>query len=283
MVGFFAFVILIGGIFSYIYNAPEILTLAIIVSIFSNIISYWFSDTIVLVMTHAKPVALKDNPELYRIVENLSISGGLPMPKVYIIEEPQMNAFATGRDPNHAVIAVTRGLLEKLEDEELEGVIAHELSHIGNRDMLLGTVAVVLVGLISFLSDWFLRSSLYGGRSRDDNNKGSSIVLIIGIVLTILAPLIATIMRLAISRKRELLADASGALMTRYPEGLASALEKIADDKTPLRVANHATAHLFLANPFRGKEALGFLTNLFQTHPPITERIRRLREMGRGV
>ena len=279
MLGFFGFVIGLGFVFSQIYNDPGILFIAVILSIVMNVVSYWFSDKLVLAMTHAKPIALKDHPELYRIVENLSIAAGLPMPKVYIIEEDQPNAFATGRDPKHAVVAVTRGLLNILEDEELEGVIAHELSHIGNRDMLVGTVAVVLVGFVSLLSEWFLRMGMFG-RSRDDESKAGGIVLLIGIALSVLAPIVATLLRLAISRKREFLADASGVLLTRYSEGLAKALEKISGSQVPLRTANHVTAHLFIANPFRGREARSLLTNLFQTHPPAKERISRLREMG---
>lgn len=279
MLFFFCFVIVLGWIFSQIYHDATILVFAVIFSLLMNIVSYWYSDKLVLGISGAKLVALKDNPELYRIVENLAITAGLPTPKIYIIEEPQPNAFATGRNKEHAVVVVTRGLLNILENEELEGVIAHELSHIGNYDMLVSTIAVVLVGSIALLSDWFLRASFFGRRSNNEKNE-NGILIIIGFALSILAPIIATLLRLAISRKREFLADASGVLLTRYPEGLAKALEKIGGSHTPLAVANNATAHLYISNPFRGQEALSALSSLFQTHPPMKERIKRLREMG---
>lgn len=280
---FLIIVIGIGFAFSQIYGNPSILYFAVIFSVLMNIIAYWFSDKIVLRMANAKPIEKKDNLELYNIVENLSITAGLPMPKVYIINELAPNAFATGRNSKHAVVAVTRGLLQKLNRPELEGVIAHEISHIGNRDMLLSTMVVVLVGFISILSDIFLRSMFFGGRR--DNRNGSSqvqvILIIIGIVLSILAPIAAMLMQLAISRKREFLADASGALLTRYPEGLAKALEKIAGDSTPLLVARNTTAHLWVDDPFThgiddGKK-INWLHKLFMTHPPIGERLTALR------
>ncbi len=255
--------------------------IAFVISLAMNFGSYWFSDKIVLAMAGAKLIQKKDAPELYNVVENLAITAGLPMPKVYLIPERQPNAFATGRNPKRAVVAVTEGLLEKLDRSELEGVLAHELSHIGNRDMLLSTVIVVLVGFISILSDMFMRSLWWGGfRRRDDRESGQAgaILMLIGIALAILAPLAAMLMQLAISRKREFLADASGALLTRYPEGLAKALEKIASDPTPMRVANNTTAHLWLDNPFKGKKFRG-LAKLFMTHPPIEERIAALRGM----
>jgi heat shock protein HtpX len=231
-------------------------------------------------LSRAKPIEKKDAPELYRIVENLSITAGLPMPKVYIIEERAPNAFATGRNPEHAAVAVTRGLLERLERVELEGVIAHELSHIGNRDMLIATIAAVFAGIIAIAADMFMRSLWWGGNRRDDNRSGSAgFVVLIGLAIAILAPIAATLLRLAISRKREFLADASGALLTRYPEGLARALEKISQDPTPLRVASNATAHLYIANPFKGREGGSWLQKLFLTHPPVEERIAALREM----
>ena len=203
------------------------------------------------------------------------------LPKIYIIEEPQPNAFATGRDKKHAVVAVTRGLLNKLEKTELEGVIAHELSHIGNKDMLLQTMVVILAGVIAMLSNLFLRISFYGGGRRNDSKgSGGAILAVLGIIAAILAPLAATLIQLAISRKREFLADASGALLTRYPEGLARALEKISVDPNPLRVATNSTAHLFIASPFRGKQAASWFTKLFMTHPPIEERIKALRGMS---
>ena len=214
----------------------------------------------------------------YRIVENLSITAGLPMPRVYLVSEKAPNAFATGRNPDHAVIAVTEGLLERLDRSELEGVIAHELSHIGNRDILVGTVAVVLVGFISILADIFLRSMIFGGGRRGgDRGSAGGVIFLVGIGLSILAPIAATLMRLAISRKREFLADASGALLTRYPEGLASALQKIATDQTPMRSATNTTSHLWLADPFKGKEGKSFMHKMFQTHPPVQDRLKALR------
>jgi len=279
---FLIIVIGIGWFFSRIYNDPSILYFAVIFSVLMNFIAYWYSDKIVLKMAKAVPIEKKNAPELYNIVQNLCITAGLPMPKIYLIYEKQPNAFATGRNPKHAVVAVTEGLLEKLDRSELEGVLAHELSHVGNRDMLLGTVIVVLVGFISILSDIFLRSSFLGGlRSRDDRNGGQAqaILMLVGIVLAILAPIAAMLIQLAISRKREFLADTSGALLTRYPEGLASALEKISSDQTPMRVANNTTAHLWLDDPFKGRKKTSWLRKLFMTHPPIEERIKALKGM----
>jgi len=275
---FLLFIIGIGWILSYLFERPEILIIAAIFAILTSITSYWYSDKVVLYMTRARPVKREDNPELYRIVENLCITAGLPMPKIYILDEEQPNAFATGRDPNHSVVVVTRGLLKRLERSELEGVIAHELSHIKNRDMLLQTVVVVLAGMLSIACEIFLRSLWWGGggrRKREENN----IFYLLGLIAIILAPIAATLIRLAISRKREFLADATGALLTRYPEGLARALEKIASDPHPMRVATSATAHLFIANPFRGKQSKSWFVKLFMTHPPVEERIKALREM----
>ena len=280
---FFGIVIGIGWIFSQIYGNPGILYIAVIFSIFMNVLSYWFSDKIVLKMHKAKPVDLKSNPELYRILENLTIVAGLPMPRFYIIEDPAPNAFATGRNPKNAVVAVTTGLMEKLDRSELEGVLSHELSHIGNRDMLVSTVAVVLVGFIAIFSDMFMRSMLFGGiRSRDDNDsRAGGIMIIVGIALSILAPIIASLIHMAISRKRELLADTSGAFLTRYPEGLANALEKISAYSRPMKTASNATAHLFLENPFGADSQKGkktpWLIKIFSTHPPIEERVKILR------
>lgn len=279
MTGFFVFVILITWVFALVYGNSSILYFGIIFSVVMNFASYWYSDKLVLAMSKAKPIEFKENPELFRIVENLAITAGLPMPKLYIIEEAQPNAFATGRNPQHAVVAVTTGILGKLDKSELEGVLAHELSHIGNRDMIVSTIVVVLAGFISLISNWFLRFSMWG-RRRDERDQSGGILFLVGIILAILAPITATLIRLAVSRKREFLADASGALLTRYPEGLARALEKISANSTPMLSANHATAHLYIANPFRGKQAMGFLTKLFMTHPPIEERIKVLREMN---
>ncbi len=278
---FLIVVIAIGWFFSQIYGNPSILYLAVIFSIFMNVLAYWYSDKIVLGMARATPIEKKDSPELYNVVENLCITAGLPMPRIYLVNETQPNAFATGRNPEHAVIAVTEGLLQKLDRSEIEGVLAHELSHIGNRDMLLSTVIVVLVGFISILSDIFLRTRIFSFRSRDDREGGQAgaILMLVGIVLAILAPIAAILMQLAISRKRESLADNSGALLTRYPEGLASALEKISADNTPMRVANNTTAHLWLDNPFKGQKKISWLSKLFMTHPPIEDRIKALRGM----
>lgn len=271
-------VIAIGWAFSAVYNQPVILYGAVIFSVLMNVFSYWYSDKLVIKMTGAKPVTNDSHPDFYNIVENLSITAGIPMPKLYIVEDPAPNAFATGRDQNHAAVAATSGLLNILNRSELEGVIAHELSHIGNRDMLVSTVAVVLVGFVTLLSDFFIRMSMFGGRDRD--NRASGIIIVAGFLLAILSPIIASLIQLAISRKREFLADASGVLLTRYPEGLASALQKISSYSRPMERANHAIAHLFISNPFGatdGKAGVGFLTKIFMTHPPIQERIKALR------
>lgn len=275
---FFVVIIGIGFAFSQIYGNPSILYFAVIFSVFMSVLSYWYSDKIVLKMTCAESVDMKTSPELYRIVENLAITAGLPMPKLYIVHEEAPNAFTTGRDPKHAVLAVTDGLLRRLDRSELEGVLAHELSHVGNRDMLVGTVAVVLVGFIAILSDMFMRSMFFGrGRRNDSRGNAGAIFLVVGIALSILAPISAKLIQLAISRRREFLADASGALLTRYPEGLAKALEKISKDQTPMSVANNTTAHLWLDDPFKGKAKTSWFHKLFQTHPPIEERVKALR------
>ena len=274
--GFLIFVIGVGYVFAQAMNNSVILVVAVIFSTLMSFASYWWSDKIVLAMSGAKEVTHENAKEIYHIVENLCITAGLPVPKIYVINDPSPNAFATGRDPEHAVIAVTTGLAEKLEKKELEGVIAHELSHIGNRDILLSTIIVVLVGFVALMADWFRRWAWFGGGDGDrDRGQLGLILFIAGIILSILAPLAAMLVQLAISRKREFLADADGALLTRYPEGLAGALEKISADPTPMRHANRATAHLFIANPFKGKK----ISNLFQTHPPIAERVKRMRGM----
>lgn len=273
---FLIFVILLGWLFSYVLDSTIILYIAVIFSIATSISSYWFSDKIVLNATRAQPIKKEDNPELYRIVENLAITAGIPMPKVFILNEAQPNAFATGRDEKHAVVAVTKGLLGKLERSEIEGVIAHEIAHIKNKDILLQTAVVVLVGIIVILSDFFLRISMWGGGDKDNNNI---LAVILGIIAAILAPIGASLIQLSISRKREFLADASGALLTRYPEGLARALEKISSDDSPLRTANNSNAHLFISSPLRGKSSKGWFSKLFLTHPPIEERVANLRGM----
>ncbi len=272
---FFVLIIGVGWVFAQAQGDPTILYVAIIFSILMNVVSYWYSDKLVLKLTRARPASREEFFDLYTVIENLSITAGLPLPKVYVVDDSAPNAFATGRNEHHAVVAVTTGLLAILNRTELEGVIAHELSHIGNKDMLVSTMVVVLVGFVSLLSDFFLRARLYGHSDR--NNRGAGIFMLIGLVLAIIAPLVATLIRLAISRKREFLADASGSLLTRYPEGLASALEKISSAPQPLRHAHNATAHLFIANPFGSGRSLG-LHKLFMTHPPAAERIRALRE-----
>jgi heat shock protein HtpX len=230
-------------------------------------------------MYRASPIEKKDNPELYRLVENLCITAGLPVPQIYILPEAQLNAFATGRNAKHAVIAVTQGLLQRLDKTELQGVLAHELSHIGNKDMLLSTIVAILAGTIAILANMFLRVGSFGGHRDSDDNRGGAIFMILAVVAAILAPIAASMVQLAISRKREFLADADGALLTRYPEGLASALEKISQDSTPMRVKNEATASLFIDSPHKAKEKTNWFVKLFMTHPPVGERISALRGM----
>ena len=239
-----------------------------------NFFSYWFSDKIVIKLAGAKEAKREEYFDLYTSVENLSITAGLPMPKVYVVVDDAPNAFATGRDKNHAVVCATTGLLKILDKTELEGVIAHELSHIGNKDMLLSTVVVVLVGFITILADVFTRSLFFGGH-RSNDNKGNGVLMIIGIVLSILAPIFAMLIQLAISRKREFLADASGALLTRYPEGLANALRKISEYSKPMSRQSGAIAHLYIANP-KGVGIGKKIGGLFATHPPVQERIKAL-------
>lgn len=276
---FFVLIIAIGFVFSEAYGNLNILYFAIIFSLVMNVGSYWWSDKIVLSMVHAQEIAKSDNPELWNIVENLAITAGLPMPKLYIVDDPSPNAFATGRDKEHAAIAVHTGILHILNRSELEGVLAHELSHVGNRDTLISTIVVVLAGMVSLLSHFFLRASMFGGgRSRDDKG-GGAVFMVIGFVLAILAPIFAMLIQLAISRKREFLADASGALLTRYPEGLASALEKISDAGIPSTTATNATSSLYISSPLQGGGP-GFFATLFMTHPPVEERIANLRGMN---
>lgn len=272
--GFLIFVIGVGYVFAGAMGNSAILYGAVIFSIAMSFGSYWWSDKIVLAMSSAKEVTHEGNMELYHLVENLCITAGLPTPKIYIIEDSAPNAFATGRDPEHGVICFTTGILSKLEKIELEGVVAHELSHIGNRDILLSTVVVVLVGFVALMADWFRHWAFFGGKS-DDRDKGQFgiILIVVAVILSILAPIAAMLMQMAISRKREFLADASAALLTRYPEGLARALEKLSSDTEPLEAANRATAHLFIVNPFKGNK----VSKLFSTHPPMEERIAKLR------
>lgn len=280
---FLVLVIFFGWVFSQAFNAPWILILAIIIACVQSFLSYQYSDKIVLRMTRAKPANKNDYPDLYRLVENLSITAGLPMPKIYIMEDSSPNAFATGKDPQRSIICVTTGLLQKLDKTELEGVISHELSHIGNKDILLSSVVVVLVSVISLLSDWYFRMFYFNSWFGDDNDNGGQVLtIIIGLVISIVAPLAAVLIQLAISRKREFLADASGAMLTRYPEGLARALEKIAQDPTPLKVSSSATRQLFIIDPEKNnkkqRKTPWFMT-LWMTHPPLEERIKALRSM----
>jgi heat shock protein HtpX len=258
------------------FSALGMSGVALIIAGVMSIGSYYYSDKLVLATTGAKQIQKKDYPELYRTIENLSIASGLPMPRVYVMNDPSPNAFATGRDPKHAVVVATTGLLSLLNESELEGVMAHELSHIKNFDIRLMGVVAVLVGFVAILSDIFIRMAFFSG---DRDNKGNQIFLILAIVFAIISPIAATLIQLAVSRKREYLADASGALITRYPEGLASALEKLARDHTAPRHASNATAHLFIENPFDNKKVKNFFTGLFNTHPPLEERIKILRSM----
>ncbi len=253
---------------------------ALIVTGIMNIATYYYSDRMVMAISRAKQIKKSDNPQLFRIVENLSIAAGLPTPKIYIVNDSAPNAFATGRNPKHASIAFTSGILEKLNKNELEGVAAHELSHVGNYDTRLMTVVSILVGTIALLADWYLRAQWFGmGNRDDDRDSGNAIFAVLAIVMAILAPIIGMLIQLAISRRRELLADASGALLTRNPEELATALIKISKDSEPLEVANRATAHLYIVNPFKGSQLKSGFANLFNTHPPVEERVKALRAM----
>lgn len=276
LIGIFSLILIgVGYGLSWYFESPFILYIAVGIAFIQSWVGYYYSDKIALASSGAQgPIKKSDNPTLYNTVENLSIASGLPMPKVYIIPTQAMNAFATGRDPHHGSLAVTSGLLHKLNKTELEGVIAHELGHIKNYDIRVMSIVVVLVGIIAIASDFFMRSLWWGGGRRDSNNN-NSIGLILAIIGLILAPIAATLIQLAVSRSREYLADATGALMTRYPEGLASALRKISNDPNDLETANNATAHLFIANPFKTKKVSG----LFSTHPPVEERIKKLDKM----
>lgn len=273
---FFVAVILFGWFISIYYGNPNILYFFVVFSILMNFFSYWFSDKIVLKLAGAKEAKRGEYFDLYTSVENLSITAGLPMPKVYVITDQAPNAFATGRDKNHAVVCVTAGLLVILDKPELEGVLAHELSHVGNRDMLLSTVIVTLVGFVTIMADIFRRNLFFGnmGRSRG-NDKGGGWMMLIGIILSILAPLSAILIQLAISRKREFLADASGALLTRYPEGLANALRKISQYSKPMTQQSSAIAHLYISDP-KGSSFGKKISGFFATHPPAEERIKAL-------
>jgi heat shock protein HtpX len=276
---FFIVVIGIGYVFSEAYGDPSFIIFAVVFSVIYSLISYYSSAKIALALARAQPIEKKDNPELYNLVENLCIAAGLPMPALYITPELQINAFATGRDKQHAAVAVTQGALQRLNKTELQGVLAHELSHVGNRDILVSTVAAILAGIISLIADIFLRSIFLGGMGgRGRNNEAGEVFFIFAIVLSILAPIGTMLIQLAISRRREALADVDGVLLTRYPEGLISALQKIQVDTTPMRSAKDSTAHMWLDNPFKGS-GTSWWHKLFMTHPPIEERIAALKAM----
>ena len=276
---FLSLVILIGWLASYYYNSSAILYVSIGFAFIMNLYAYWFSDKVAISSAGAKPADEHEYIELHRTVENLAITAGLPKPRVYIVDDPAPNAFATGRNKEHAVIAVTTGLLAMMNKTELEGVIAHELSHVGNRDILVMSVAVVLVGVISIIANIALRVSMFGGRGNDREGGGNIFAIIAFVLAIILAPLAAQLIELAISRRREFLADASGALLTRYPDGLASALQKLGSYQAPMLRASTTTAHLFITNPFGAHPAGMWVQKLFSTHPPIPERVAALEGM----
>lgn len=280
---FILFILFLGWIFSSaLQYGPDAFVFAVVIALMMSLVSYFSGDRIALWTAGALPVEKKDNPYVYRLVENLCITAGIPLPKIYIIPDPALNAFATGRKPDTASIALTTGIIDALKNEELEGVIAHELSHIKNYDIRLMTIVIVCVGVVALFSDFFLRFSFFhGGRGRNSRSSQAGMVfMLIGIILAILSPLIAKLIQLAVSRKREFLADASAALLTRYPEGLAKALEKISKNPQVLQHANSATAHLYINNPFQNSSKKKFFTKYFSTHPPIEKRIQALRSMA---
>lgn len=278
---FLVLVIGLGWIFSVSFDEPVILPIAVVIAVVQALIGYFQGDKVALAISRAKEAPRKEPYlTLHREVENIAIASGLPKPKIYVIEDEALNAFATGRNPNNASVAVTTGLLKALKKRELEGVLAHEMAHIGNYDIQVMTIVVVLVGVVSLMSDFFMRSLWWGGGRRDrDNNNGQAIMLIVAILAAIIAPIIAGLIQLAVSRKREYLADSTAALITRFPEGLASALETISADHNHLRRASSATNHLFISNPLKDEEKSSWFASLLSTHPPIKERIRRLRGM----
>lgn len=282
MAGFVAFVVFLayfmGNALGY---GNSWLYIAVIFSVISSFVSYYWGDQLVLSMSGARPADRSRDFDFFTVAENLSIAAGIPTPRLYVIDDTAMNAFATGCDPQHAVVCATTGLLSRLERREIEGVVAHEMSHIKNYDTRLMAVVAVLAGTVAYLADMFMRSLWWGGNRRRNDREGNlgGIFMIAGIILALLSPLIATLIQLAISRKREYLADASGANLTRYPEGLARALEKLAGDREVLEAATNATAHLYITNPFKNKDFGAWFSGLFDTHPPINERIKLLRMM----
>ncbi len=280
---FVVVVLMIGAAAGMVQGMDPVATIGIAAafSIVMALVGYFKGDKVALASSRARKITKADNPYVYRMVENLCITAGIKtIPALYIINDPAINAFATGRDPEHSSIAVTTGAIEKLENEELEGVLAHELSHVQNYDIRIMTIVIVLVGMISLIADLFLRGMIFGGRGRSSDSRGGGILAVVGIVLIVLSPIIAKLIQMAVSRKREYLADASGSLLTRYPEGLARALEKIKAHNQPMRAANHATAHLFLESPFRRSRGGKVKTSWFDTHPPIDDRIAKLRSMA---
>jgi heat shock protein HtpX len=281
MAAFVAFVILVSYVLGVSLGyGTSFMWFAVLFSVISSFVSYYWGDSLILAMSGARPADRKRDFDFYTVAENLAIAGGIPKPRLYVIEDTAMNAFATGRDPQHAVVVATTGILAQLERRELEGVIAHELSHIKNFDTRLMAVIAVLVGTVAYLADMFLRTLWWGGhRDRDDDRGLGGLMLIVGIVLALISPIIASLIQLAASRNREYLADASGVKLTRYPEGLARALEKLGRDKEVLEAATNATAHLYITNPFKGKNFGAWFANAFNTHPPLEDRIKRLRSM----
>ncbi len=281
MTFFVVFVVLAGYVLGQALGyGNSWMWIAVAFSVVSSLGSYYWGDKLVLAMSGARPADRRKDFDFFTVTENLAIAAGLPKPKLYVIDDTAMNAFATGRDPEHAIVCATTGILERLERRELEGVVAHELSHIKNFDTRLMAVVAILVGTVAFLADMFMRSLWWGGRRDRDEDRGlGNILLVVGIVLAIISPIVATFIQLAISRRREFLADASGANLTRYPEGLARALEKLGRDKEVLEAATNATAHLYITNPFKDKSFGAWFSGLFDTHPPLTERIKILRSL----
>lgn len=282
MIVFIVFVVLVGYVMGQALGYGNgFVGIAVLFAIGSSFVSYYWGDQMVLTMSGARPADRKRDFDFFTVTENLAIAAGLPKPRLYVIDDSAMNAFATGRDPEHAVVCATSGILERLDRRELEGVIAHELSHVKNYDIRLMAVVAVLVGTIVFLADFFMRTLWWGGGRRRNDRDGDfgQIMMVLGIVLAILSPILASIIQLSVSRNREYLADASGALLTRYPEGLARALQKLSNDEEVLEAATNGTAHLYITNPFKNKNFGAWFSGLFDTHPPIEERIKRLRAM----
>ncbi len=284
VLGFLIVVIAVGYAISWYYNDSSILYIAVVIAVATNFYAYWASDTLVLSLNHARKATREEFFDFYTVTENLAITAGLPTPKLYVIDDPAPNAFATGRDEQHAVVCATTGLLSMMSRPELEGVIGHELSHIKNRDMLLMTIAVVLAGFVAIVADIFLRISLHSG-GRSDTKNGNALIMVLAVVGIVLAPVAAKLIQLAVSRRREYLADASGALLTRYPEGLASALGKIGNYASPMKSANTATAHLFIGDPFGKKSSSigGWIEGMFSTHPTIPSRIQALLGSNKSI